>query len=111
MAYDEQLADRIRDALGPALPEAVEKKMFGGLSFLIDGNLAVAASGKGGLLVRVAPEEVDRLIDGEFVTVMTMGGREMRNWLRVAPEPLADDAVLGEWVERGVRYARSLPAK
>ncbi|MFI5777719.1 TfoX/Sxy family protein [Nocardia sp. NPDC051570] len=111
MAYDEQLADRIRDLLGPALSEVVEKRMFGGLAFLVGGNMAVAAAGKGGLMVRVAPREAEALIDGEFVTPMTMGGREMQNWLRVATESVADDDVLCEWIDRGMRYARTLPSK
>ncbi|WP_280266865.1 TfoX/Sxy family protein [Nocardia wallacei] len=111
MAYDEELADRIRDLLGPMLPETVEKKMFGGLSFMVGGNMAVAASGKGGLLVRVDPAEVDRLVDGELVAPMVMGGRSMNNWLRVDIELLADDEALREWIDRGVGYARTLPRK
>ena len=110
MAYDEELADRIRDLLGPALPEAVEKKMFGGLAFLIGGNMAVAASGQGGLMVRVDPKEAESLIDGVSVAPMVMGGRSMANWLRVDTESV-DDTALQEWVERGVAYARSLPSK
>ncbi|WP_024799769.1 TfoX/Sxy family protein [Nocardia sp. BMG51109] len=111
MAYDEELADRIRDLLGPALPEMVEKKMFGGLAFLAGGNMAVVASGHGGLMVRVDPADADRLVDGEAVTRMVMGGREMRNWLRITTEALDDDGVLSGWIERGLAYARSLPAK
>ncbi|MFF0491828.1 TfoX/Sxy family protein [Nocardia sp. NPDC004068] len=111
MAYDEHLADRIRDLLGPALPEVVEKKMFGGLAFLIGGNMAVAASGKGGLMVRVDPADADRLVDGDTVTPMIMGGREMRNWLRISTEAVADDDALSAWIERGIAYARGLPPK
>ncbi|GAB2726699.1 TfoX/Sxy family protein [Nocardia thraciensis] len=111
MAYDEELADRIRDLLGPMLPETVEKKMFGGLSFMVGGNMAVAASGKGGLLVRVDPAEVDRLVDGELVAPMVMGGRSMHNWLRVDTTLLADDDALRGWIDRGVGYARRLPRK
>lgn len=110
MAYDEELAERIRDLLGPALPEAVEKKMFGGLAFLIGGNMAVAASGNGGLMVRVDPDEAESLVDGVSVAPMVMGGRSMKNWLRVDTESV-DDTGLQEWVERGVAYARSLPSK
>jgi len=110
MAYDEELAERIRDLLGPVLPDTVEKKMFGGLGFLIGGNMAVAASGKGGLMVRVDPEEADSLIDGVSVAPMVMGGRSMKNWLRVDADSV-DDAVLQEWVERGVAFARTLPPK
>lgn len=111
MAYDEELADRIRDLLGPAVAETVEKRMFGGLAFLVGGNMAVAASGQGGLLVRVDPELAEELVDGSGVAPMVMGGREMRNWLRVAPEFLGDDDVLSTWLDRGFGYARSLPPK
>ena len=111
MAYDEELADRIRDLLGPALPEAAEKKMFGGLAFLIGGNMAVAASGQGGLMVRVDPALAGSLIDGAGVTPMVMGGREMKNWLRVDTDIVHDDAALQQLVDRGVEYARSLPPK
>ncbi|PXX69044.1 TfoX/Sxy family transcriptional regulator of competence genes [Nocardia tenerifensis] len=110
MAYDEELADRIRFMITPG-PELSERKMFGGLSFLIGGNMAVAASGQGGLLVRVDPKESDELLAHEFVEPMVMGGREMAGWLRVTPEAADDDAVLREWVDRGVGYARSLPPK
>ncbi|MGF6883536.1 hypothetical protein ABIA39_006916 [Nocardia sp. GAS34] len=110
MAYDMELADRIRDLLGPALPESVEKKMFGGLAFLIGGNMAVAASGQGGLLVRVDPAEADSLIDGKRVAPMVMGGREMKNWLRIVTDSV-DDSALQEWIDRGVAYARTLPPK
>jgi hypothetical protein len=111
MAYDEELAERIRDLLGPALGEMVEKRMFGGLAFLVGGNMSVAVSGKGGLLVRVDPKQSDRLIDGELVAPAVMGGREMTGWLRVAADLVAEDAVLQEWVDRGVDYARTLPRK
>ncbi|MBB5912270.1 TfoX/Sxy family transcriptional regulator of competence genes [Nocardia transvalensis] len=111
MAYDEELADRIRDLLGPALPEVVEKKMFGGLAFLLGGNMAVAASGKGGLMVRVDPDEADALLEADTVARMVMGGREMRNWLRISAEAVGDDDVLHEWITRGLAYARTLPAK
>ena len=110
MAYDEELAERIRDLLGPELPETVEKKMFGGLGFLIGGNIAVAASGHGGLMVRVDPAQAESLIDGASVVPMVMGGREMKNWLRVDSDAV-DDAVLQGWIERGVAFARTLPPK
>jgi TfoX/Sxy family transcriptional regulator of competence genes len=103
MAYDEELADRIR----VLLPDAEEKKMFGGLAFLIRGNMAVAASGQGGMLVRVDPEESDRLVETTSAELMEMRGRSMKGWLRVDPEP--DD--VAEWVERGAAYASSLPPK
>lgn len=106
MAYDEALAERVRLLLA-AEPSLTEKKMFGGLAFLIGGNMAVAASGEGGLLVRVEPEQSDALVSSTGARPMVMRGREMKGWLRVVP---ADDE-LAEWVERGVGYARSLPPK
>lgn len=111
MAYDEKLADRIRDALGPDLAEAVEKKMFGGLAFMIGGNMAVAASGQGGLLVRTDPAGSAALLSKGSVETMVMGGRDAHGWLRVTTETVADDEVLDEWVRRGVDYAKSLPPK
>ncbi|MFD0363710.1 TfoX/Sxy family protein [Nocardia sp. GCM10030253] len=110
MAYDVELADRIRELIEPG-PDLTEKKMFGGLAFLIGGNMAVAASGQGGLLARVDPEQSDVLLANDFVESMVMGGRSMRGWLRVTDEALASDEALHEWVERSVDYARSLPAK
>ncbi|SUD49020.1 Regulator of competence-specific genes [Nocardia otitidiscaviarum] len=111
MAYDEVLAERIRDALGPVLPDVTERKMFGGLGFMVSGNMAVAASGQGGLLARVDPAETPELLCRDFVATMVMGGREMRNWLRVDAAALEDDAALEEWVGRSVAYARTLPPK
>jgi TfoX/Sxy family transcriptional regulator of competence genes len=110
MAYDEALAERIR-ALMSGESGVEEKKMFGGLSFLVGGNMAVAASGQGGLLVRVDPEESDALVASTPATLMEMGGRSMKGWLRVPSEDVESDEALGEWVARGVRYARSLPPK
>jgi TfoX/Sxy family transcriptional regulator of competence genes len=110
MAYDEELADRIRALLG-ARPDLAEKKMFGGLAFLIGGNMAVAASGQGGILVRVDPDESDQLVASTPAETMEMRGRQMAGWLRVATGDVADDRALGEWVERGAGYAASLPAK
>ena len=110
MAYDQELADRIRDQV--AGEEGVaEQKMFGGLAFLINGNMAVAASGQGGLLVRVEPAESDSLVDGDRVTPMVMGGREMHGWLRVNSSAVDTAEQLEQWVARGVGYARSLAAK
>ncbi|NNH70657.1 TfoX/Sxy family protein [Nocardia uniformis] len=111
MAYDEVLAERIRDALGPDRVDAIEKKMFGGLSFMIDGNMAVAASGRGGLLARVDPNEATELLRRKSVETMTMGGREMHGWLHVGPDVIDDDAALTEWVHRSVAFARTLPRK
>src|SRR6188472_2769076 len=110
MAYDEALAGRIRDLIGDE-PDLTERKMFGGLAFLIGGNMAVAASGQGGVLVRVDPAESDDLVAATPAELMEMRGRSMRGWLRVAPEDVHSDAELGEWVARGTAYAASLPAK
>jgi TfoX/Sxy family transcriptional regulator of competence genes len=110
MAYDEELADRIRALLGDR-PGLTEKKMFGGLAFLVGGNMAIAASGQGGILVRVDPDESDALVASTPAEVMEMRGRSMTGWLRVDTADVADDAVLREWVERGAAYAASLPAK
>src|SRR5262245_17701602 len=110
MAYDEELAGRIR-ALVANEPALAEKKMFGGLAFLIGGNMAVGASGQGGILVRVDPEESDDLVASTSAKPMVMRGREMRGWLRVDADELGSPSELSAWVERGVAYARSLPAK
>ncbi|MGH1564547.1 TfoX/Sxy family protein [Mumia sp. DW29H23] len=110
MAYDEELAERIREVVDGE--EALsEQRMFGGLAFLIAGNMAVAASGQGGLMVRVDPEKSDALVDGLGVEPMVMRGREMLGWLRVTSDAVRDDVALREWVGRGVSYARSLPPK
>jgi TfoX/Sxy family transcriptional regulator of competence genes len=110
MAYDEELADRIRALLGDR-PGLTEKKMFGGLAFLVNGNMAIAASGQGGILVRVDPDESDALVASTPAEVMEMRGRSMTGWLRVDTADVADDGALAEWVERGAAYAASLPAK
>ena len=110
MAYDEDLANRIRELLG-AEDGVVEKKMFGGLAFLIGGNMAVAASGQGGILVRVDPGESDELVSSTPAEMMEMRGRQMPGWLRIDSEDIADDAALSEWVERGAGYSGSLPPK
>jgi TfoX/Sxy family transcriptional regulator of competence genes len=110
MAYDEALAARIR---GLVSREAgvEEKKMFGGLAFLVGGNMAVAASGQGGLLVRVDPHESARLVETTPAEEMVMRGRSMAGWLRLESVAVAADEDLSAWVARGVAYARSLPAK
>jgi TfoX/Sxy family transcriptional regulator of competence genes len=110
MAYDEQLAERIR-GLVAGEANVTEKKMFGGLAFLIGGNMSVAASGQGGLMVRVAPEESDALVAKPHTEPMVMRGREMRGWLRVEGEGVRTRRQLEPWVKRGVAYARSLPPK
>ena len=106
MAYDEELADRLREALG-AEPGLSEKRMFGGLAFLVEGHMAVAASGQGGLMVRVDPATSEELVDGVLVERVVMRGREMDGWLRVASAAV-DDEALREWVVRGVAAARAL---
>jgi TfoX/Sxy family transcriptional regulator of competence genes len=110
MAHDEALAERIRDLLDGERG-VTEKKMFGGLAFLIGGNMAVAASGQGGILVRVDPEESDTLVDTSRAEVAVMRGRPMTGWLRVAPEHLRTKPQLSKWVRLGTAFARSLPAK
>ena len=110
MAYDEELADRIRELVGSE-SGLTEQKMFGGLAFLIGGNMAVAASGQGGVLVRVDPARSDALVATTTAQPMEMGGRQMQGWLRVAPEDVRTKRQLARWVELGTTYARSLPAK
>jgi TfoX/Sxy family transcriptional regulator of competence genes len=109
MAYDEELAGEIRGLLAGE-NGVVEKKMFGGLAFLVGGNMAVAASGQGGMLVRVDPAESDALLASTKARLMEMRGRTMPGWLRVDTEDLTKPE-LAQWVERGVTYARSLPPK
>jgi TfoX/Sxy family transcriptional regulator of competence genes len=110
VAYDEALAERIRRLIGDG-DDIREQKMFGGLAFLVGGNMAVAASGQGGILVRVDPETSDRLVASTTARLMEMRGRSMRGWLRVDADEVASDQELARWVERGTGYARSLPAK
>src|SRR5207249_9048336 len=110
MAYDEGLAARIRELVAGERG-LTEKKMFGGLAFLIGGNMAVAASGQGGILVRVDPAASDRLLSTTKAHPMVMRGRAMEGWLRVDPEHVRERRQLAKWVERGVSYARSLPPK
>ena len=110
MAYDEVLAERIR-TLVDRETTLTEKKMFGGLAFLVGGNMAIAASGQGGLLVRVDPEESDALTLSTPAHVAVMRGRPMTGWLRVDAKDVATDDALASWVARGVSFARSLPPK
>jgi TfoX/Sxy family transcriptional regulator of competence genes len=110
VAYDEELADRIRELIG-SQPDLTEKKMFGGLAFLIGGNMAVAASGQGGLLVRVDPARSEKLVATTNAHPMEMRGKQMQGWLRVAAEDVRTKRQLAKWVELGTSYARSLPAK
>jgi TfoX/Sxy family transcriptional regulator of competence genes len=110
VAYDVELADRIRERL--ADEQTTEKAMFGGLAFLLNGNMSVSVSGQGGLLVRVDPDETEALLAEPGAEEFEMGNRgPMKGWLRVRPDVLDDERVLTTWVRRGVAYARSLPAK
>ena len=110
MAYDEELAARIRDLVGDE-PGLTEQKMFGGLAFLIGGNMAIAASGQGGILVHADPEASEALVDTTDAYLMEMRGRSMAGWLRVGTADVVDEGALAEWVERGAGYAGSLPPK
>ena len=109
MAYDTVLADRIRDLLANER-NVTEKKMFGGLAFLVGGNMAVAASGQGGILVHVDPREWEPLVAKGPAKPMVMRGRAMAGWLRVDADDVEGRA-LKTWVSRGAAYAGSLPAK
>ena len=110
MAYDEDLANRIRELMA-AEKGVTEQKMFGGLAFLINGNMSVAASGQGGLMVRVDPEETEKLVAKPHARRFEMRGRAMDGWLRVDTEGVRTKRQLEPWVRRGVTYARSLPKK
>jgi TfoX/Sxy family transcriptional regulator of competence genes len=110
MAYDEDLADRIRELIA-AERGVEEKRMFGGLAFLINGNMSVAAGGRGGLMVRVPPDETGKLLGREHVEPMVMAGRETRGWLLIAADGLKTKRQLQSWVTRGVGYAKNLKPK
>lgn len=110
MAFDEELADRIRELVARERG-VTERRMFGGLAFLVDGHMAVSASGQGGLLLRVDPDDTERLVAREHVDRFVMRGRSMDGWLRVDDAGLRTKRQLGGWVTRGVAYARSLPPK
>ena len=110
MAFDDQLADRIRKKLGRRRG-LTEKRMFGGLAFLIGGHMAVSASGQGGMLLRVDPARTDELVTEPSVDRFQMGGRRMDGWLHVGLEAIRTEDALRQWVAHGVAYARSLPPK
>ena len=110
MAYDEVLAERIRTLLAGE-PNLTEKRMFGGLAFLIGGNMSVSVSGQGGLLLRCEPVDTAELVQEPHASTAVMRGRAMEGWLRVTPEGVESDEELQKWVTRGVGYARSLPSK
>jgi TfoX/Sxy family transcriptional regulator of competence genes len=108
--YDEELAHRTRELL--ASEEGVsEMRMFGGLAFLVHGNMSVAVSTHGGLLVRVAPERTEEMLAKSHASLAEMGKRQMRGWLRVAPEGVRSKRDLAAWIKRGVEHARALPPK
>jgi len=110
MAYDEDLANRMRELIA-GQKGVTEKKMFGGLAFLVGGNMAIAASGQGGVMVRCDPEESDGLVAKTPARLVEMRGREMPGWLRVDTEDVRTKRQLAKWVDIGTTYARSLPAK
>lgn|SRR5487761_1246669 len=110
MAYDRELAHRIREVIGGE-EGLTEKAMFGGLAFLINGNMAVSASGQGGLLLRVDPAETDALAGRPHARRFVMRGREMDGWLRVDAEGARTKQQLQRWTRIGVAYARALPPK
>jgi TfoX/Sxy family transcriptional regulator of competence genes len=110
MAYDEDLANRIRELIS-AEDGVREKKMFGGLAFLVNGNLAVSASGQGGLLLRCDPADTDALVAKPHAGPFEMRGRAMDGWLRIEADGVRTKRELERWVGRGAAYARSLPPK
>jgi hypothetical protein len=110
VAYDEDLANRVRELVA-AEEGLTEKQMFGGLAFLINGNMSVSASGQGGLLLRIDPDDTGKFLDEQHAEPFVMRGRAMQGWLRVDPEGLGTKRELERWVKRGVSYARSLPSK
>jgi TfoX N-terminal domain len=109
MAYDEDLAQRVRERL--AAEEGItEKAMFGGLAFLLRGNMAVGITGDD-LMVRVGPRASDDALERPHTRPFDMTGRPMKGWILVAPEGIGEEAELGEWVAQGVAFAASLPEK
>ncbi|HEX4931749.1 MAG TPA: TfoX/Sxy family protein [Gemmatimonadaceae bacterium] len=110
MAYDDELANRIREVVQDE-PGLSEKRMFGGLAFLVNGNMAVSASSRGGLLLRIDPTRAESLVDELHVRRFEMRGREMDGWLRVDVQLLETEDELRGWVNHGLDYARSLPPK
>ena len=110
MPYDEELANRLREALQRE-DGISERRMFGGLAFLVDGHLAVAASRQGGLLLRVHPAHTETLLGRPGTAPFVMRGRELEGWLHVRDDALTSDAKLREWVQLGLDYVHALPAK
>jgi hypothetical protein len=110
VAYDEALADRVRDLLAPR-EGLTERTMFGGIAFMVRGNMACGVSGRGGLMVRLGPEEYERALSEPGVRQLDMTGRPMRGWIVVAPEAVDDDESLASWVDAGADFATTLPPK
>ena len=110
MAYDEHLANRLRELLADE-DGITEKRMFGGLAFLLHGNMSVSASRNGGLLVRVEPSDTEALLKRPHVARMEMGKRTMDGWITVAPEGVKTKRDLGAWVKRSLGYVKTLPPK
>jgi TfoX/Sxy family transcriptional regulator of competence genes len=111
MAYDEAFANRVRAAVARKTATVEEKRMFGGIALMLGGNMAVVIRGKGGLMVRVDPEEAEKFADEAGAEATEMRGRPMRGWITVTPEACAKDADLRRWVQRGVTYTQTLPTK
>lgn len=111
MAYDERLADEIRERLAAIDREVTEKRMFGGLAFMVEGNMTIAASRRGGLLVRTDPADADEVLALPGTEAMEMRGRAMPGWVFVAAEALDDEAALDAWVARALAFVATLPSK
>ena len=110
MAYDEELADRIRAMLSERT-DVTEKKMFGGLAFLLGGHMAVCASRVGGVMVRVDPDQYEKLLATTKATAFEMRSREVTGWVRVASDDVRTTRQLAPWVNRGTVAAAALPPK
>jgi len=111
VTYDERLAEEVRERLAALDGEVVEKRMFGGLGFMVDGNLTVAASRRGGLLVRTDPADAEEVESRPGVEPMESAGRRMPGWVFVAPEALASEDDVGAWVDRALAFVATLPPK
>lgn len=111
MAYDEQLADELRERLAGVDGELTEKRMFGGLAFLVDGNMAIAASRSGRLLVRTDPADAEEILSLPGAEAMEMRGRVMPGWVFVDAEAIESEDALDSWVERALTFVAGLPPK
>jgi TfoX/Sxy family transcriptional regulator of competence genes len=111
VTYDERLADEVRERLAEVDGEVVEKRMFGGLGFMLDGNLTVAASRRGGLLVRTDPADAEKVESQPGVEPMESAGRRMPGWVFVSPDALGSEAELDAWVDRALAFVATLPPK